>query len=183
MKKLFLLLVGLGFSTLALTVVAAENVYTLQPGDVLEISVWKEADLQRDVLVRPDGGISFPLVGNIDTTGMSIEQLTSEVSKRIEKYIADPVVTVSLKQMMGNRIYILGKVNKPGVYPVVRNVDVLQALSMAGGMNPFADGNKIQVLRRTDGRQRSIPFDYDAVEGGNLAQNIVLQPGDIVLVP
>jgi polysaccharide export outer membrane protein len=182
MKKLVLILFSFYLACLSF-IVAAEGTYTLQPGDVLEISVWKEMDLQRDVLVRPDGGISFPLVGNIDTTGMSIEQMTKEVTARIEKYIPDPVVTVSLKQMIGNRIYILGKVNKPGVYPVVRNVDVLQALSMAGGMNPFADGDKIQILRRNGEKQISIPFDYDAVEDGDLAQNIVLQPGDVVLVP
>ena len=164
-------------------IVPADDVYRLQPGDVLEVSVWKEPDLQREVLVRPDGGLSFPLVGNIDANGQSIQGLNEEISSRLSKFIPDPVVTVSLKQMLGNRIYVMGKVNKPGEFLVNRNVDVLQALSMAGGLNPFAETGKIQVLRRRKGVQSSIPFSYQAVEKGDLAQNIVLQPGDIILVP
>ena len=129
----------------------ASDSYIIQPGDVLEISVWKEPDLQREVLVRPDGSISFPLVGDIDVNNQSIEGLSKEITDKIAGYIADPVITVSLKQMMGNRIYVLGKVNTPGEFSVIRNVDVLQALSMAGGLNPFAKSNKIQILRRENG--------------------------------
>lgn len=161
----------------------AEIGYALQPGDILEISVWKEPDLQREVLILPDGGLSFPLVGGISTANRSVEDLTAEITGKLSKYIPDPVVTVSVKQLLGNRIYVLGKVNRPGEYPVTRNVDVLQALSMAGGLNPFAQGEKIQVLRRENGTQTSIPFQYEAVEKGDLKQNIVLKAGDIVLVP
>jgi polysaccharide export outer membrane protein len=185
MKKMLSLLgvlAGLFFFSHPMLVSAGEG-YALQPGDVLAVSVWKEPDLQGEVLVRPDGGISFPLVGNIDASGKSVEQLGEEISARIAKYLSDPVVTVSLKQMLGNRIYVLGKVNKPGEFVVNRYVDVLQALSMAGGVNPFADRNKIQVLRRGDSGQISIPFSYDAVEKGDLKQNILLQAGDIILVP
>ena len=161
---------------------AAES-YKLQPGDILEVSVWKEPDLERDVLVTPDGTISFPLVGGVDASKMSVEELSSEIASKLEKFIPEPVVTVSLKQMLGNRIYVLGKVNKPGEYVVNRNVDVLQALSMAGGLNPFADGGEIQVLRRQDGEQTSMRFSYSAVEEGDLQQNRILLPGDVILVP
>ncbi|MCP4288829.1 MAG: polysaccharide export protein, partial [Gammaproteobacteria bacterium] len=92
---------------------AAAASYKLQPGDILEVSVWKEPDLVRDVLVTPDGTIAFPLVGGVDASKMSVEQLSKEIASKLEKYIPDPVVTVSLKQMLGNRIYVLGKVNKP----------------------------------------------------------------------
>jgi len=171
-----------GLMTLSLDTIAG-SAYTLQPGDVLEISIWKEPDLQREVLVRPDGGISFPLVGSIDASNKSVDELNSEIAVKISKFIPDAAVTVSLKQMLGNRIYVLGKVIRPGEYTVIRNVDVLQALSMAGGINPFADGEKIQVLRRGDDGQSAIPFSYKAVEKGDLTQNIVLQPGDTVMVP
>ncbi|MCP4274980.1 MAG: polysaccharide export protein [Gammaproteobacteria bacterium] len=185
MKKLDLMIATLVFLLLGVPASAlAEAKYLLQPGDILEISVWQEPDLQRDVLVRPDGGISFPLVGEVDTTGVSVDLVAAEVSKRLEKYIPDTVVTVSLKQMAGNRIYVLGKVNRPGEFPLSRNVDVMQALSMAGGMTPFAASDEIQVLRREDGVQQSIAFNYSAVEkGSDLSQNIMLLPGDLVVVP
>lgn len=163
--------------------IAGAGNYRLQPGDILEVSVWKEPDLQRDVLVTPDGTISFPLVGGVDASALSVEQLAAEIAKKLKKFIPDPVVTVSLKQMLGNRIYVIGKVNKPGEFVVNRNVDILQALSMAGGLNPFADGGSIQVLRRQDGKQASMRFSYEAVEKGNLAQNRILLPGDVILVP
>ncbi|MCB1763154.1 MAG: polysaccharide biosynthesis/export family protein [Gammaproteobacteria bacterium] len=162
--------------------VTAES-YKLQPGDILQISVWKEPDLERDVLVTPDGTISFPLVGSVDAGKLSIEELSGAIAAKLEKFIPEPVVTVSLKQMLGNRIYVLGKVNKPGEFVVNRNVDVLQALSMAGGLNPFADGDAIQVLRRQNGKQSTMGFSYSAVEKGNLEQNRLLFPGDVILVP
>lgn len=164
------------------SVMAQSQGYNLQPGDILEISVWKEPDLQREVLVAPDGGISFPLVGNVNTSGLSIQKLNTIVTEKISKYIPDPVVTVSIKQMLGNRIYVLGKVNKPGEFVVVRNVDILQALSMAGGLNPFADRSGIQLLRRDDDGQTLKTFSYDAVKKGDLSKNIILTAGDVILV-
>lgn len=164
--------------------VFAGDSYSLQPGDILEISVWKEPDLQREVLVRPDGGISFPLVGNIKAKNSSVQDVNKEITTRLSKYIPDPVVTVSLKQMLGNRVYVVGKVLKPGEFLINRNIDVMQALSMAGGLNPFADGDEIMILRRINGVQKSIPFHYGSVvDGKDLTQNIVLWPGDVVVVP
>ena len=158
--------------------------YGIQPGDVLEISAWREPDLQREVLVRPDGGISFPLVGDVKAQGMTISQLTAVITERLAKFIPDPVVTVSVKEITGNRIYVLGRVNRPGEFAVMRPVSVLQALSMAGGLTPYAERDDIMVLRGAGETQQSMPFDYDAVERGEaLGQNIVLQPGDVVIVP
>lgn len=158
--------------------------YGIQPGDVLTISVWKEEGLQNDVLVRPDGRISFPLVGDIPAAGKSIAQLTTLLTERLTKYIPDPVVTVSVKSLTGNTVYVIGKVNKPGEFTVTHYVDVMQALSMAGGTNAFAAVNDIKVLRRENGSQRAINFRYGDVEAGKrLDQNIILHGGDIVVVP
>lgn len=182
-KKLYVVLTILCLILLSTTALARDG-YSLQPGDILEVSVWKEPDLQREVLVRPDGGISFPLVGNISVKNRLIQDVNKTITERLEKYIPDPVVTVSLKQMLGNRVYVVGKVLKPGEFVINRNVDVMQALSMAGGLNPFADGDEIMILRRISGVQKSIPFRYSGVlEGKDLKLNIILKPGDVVVVP
>ncbi len=161
-----------------------ESGYMIQPGDVLTVSVWKEKDLEDTVLVRPDGGLSFPLTGDIQTTGKTVEQVRKEISARLGKYIPDPVVTVAIKQIQGNVIYVVGKVNKPGDFIANSDIDVMQALSMAGGMTPFAAENSIKILRRLHGAETAIPFKYGQVESGkHLQQNIILQAGDVVVVP
>lgn len=163
---------------------AEEVSYHVQPGDVLQISVWKETDLQAEVLVRPDGGISFPLAGDVHVEGMSIAQLTQALTERIQKYIPDPVVTVATKSIGGNHVYVVGKVNRPGDYPFSRPIDVMQALSMAGGATPFASLSDIRILRRDNGKQVSIRFNYNKVEDGRaLDSNIELRSGDTVVVP
>lgn len=162
----------------------AVNSYRIQPGDILIVSVWKEQDLQSEVLVRPDGGLSFPLAGDIDASGRTVEQVRAAIDERLRKYIPDAVVTVAVKEIGGNRIYVIGKVNRPGEFPFVRPIDVMQALSLAGGATPYAALNDIRVLRRENGRQVSIPFKYGDVERGrDLEQNIELRSGDTVVVP
>ena len=158
--------------------------YSVQPGDVLVVSVWKESELQREVLVRPDGGLSFPLAGEIKTSGLSVDEVRSRIEEQLRQYIPDPVVTVALKLIGGNRVYILGKVNRPGEYPFSRPVDVMQALSLAGGTTPFAAVNDIVILRRENGAQQAIRFRYGEVENGRaLDQNILLRSNDTVVVP
>jgi len=159
--------------------------YTVQPGDVLHVAVWKEEDLTMDVLVRPDGHFSFPLAGDINANGKNAQQITAELSKKIKKYIPDPVITVSVVQILGNKIFVIGKVNNPGEFIMSHDIDVMQAMSMAGGASTFAGLNKIKILRRDNkGKQIAIPFKYADVEAGrNLDQNILLQPGDVVVVP
>jgi polysaccharide export outer membrane protein len=158
--------------------------YRVQPGDVLQVSVWKEADLQGEVLVRPDGGLSFPLVGDLVAAGKTVSTLSTEFTQRLKRFIPNPVVNISTKMIGGNRVYVLGKVQRPGEFPIVRPLDVMQALSLAGGTTSFASLNDIVILRRENGQLRAIPFRYGEVERGKgLAQNIVLESGDTVVVP
>lgn len=163
---------------------AQQASYLVKPGDVLEISVWKEPDLQRQVLVRPDGAFSFPLVGEVDARGKSVSDLNKIVSERIGKYISDAVVTISVQEIKGNKIYVLGQVNKPGEFIVNPSVNIMQALSMAGGMTPFAATNDIIVLRGQGKAQNAMAFRYaDVVRGRSLDTNIELLSGDILVVP
>lgn len=158
--------------------------YRLQPGDVIDISVWKEQDLQHEMLIRPDGGLTFPLAGEIDTTGRTIEDIRGILTDRLKRYVPSPVVTVALKSIGGNRIYVLGKVNHAGEFPIASSVDVMQAISLAGGATPFAALNDIVILRRQNGQQQAFPFHYsDVARGRDLSQNIELQSGDTVVVP
>lgn len=158
--------------------------YTLLPGDILEIAVWQEPELQREVLVRPDGRISFFLVGDVLAVGRTVPSLRASLEDALERYIPEAVVSVSVSSIDGNRIYVIGQVQDPGSFVVNPRVDVIQALSLAGGMTPFAAVNDVIILRREDGVQKSLGFRYGEVEKGrNLEQNIELKPGDIVIVP
>jgi polysaccharide biosynthesis/export protein len=162
-----------------------DSAYTVKPGDTLQVSVWKEPDLQGPVLVRPDGMFSFPLAGQMDARNKTVAELQQELTTKLKKYISDPVVTVSISEIKGNKVYVIGQVQKPGDFVVNPRVDVMQALSMAGGATPFAALGDIMILRRTDtGQQQALPFKYtDVVRGRNLQQNIILQAGDVVVVP
>ena len=158
--------------------------YRVQPGDVLHVSVWKEEGLDHEVLVRPDGGFSFPLAGDINAVGRTVEELRQEIADRLARYIPGLVVTVSVRQINGNKIYVLGQVNNPGEFVMNPRIDVMQALSIAGGTTAFASTNNIFVLRRQNGRQVALPFRLDdVVRRRNLEQNILLQSGDVVVVP
>jgi polysaccharide export outer membrane protein len=158
--------------------------YTVKPGDTLVVSVWKEPDLQGPVLVRPDGMFSFPLAGQLDARNKTVSELQQELTTKLKKYISDPVVTVSIQEIKGNKVYVIGQVQKPGDFVVNPRVDVMQALSMAGGTTPFAALGDIMILRRTDTGQQALPFKYtEVVRGRNLQQNIILQAGDVVVVP
>jgi polysaccharide export outer membrane protein len=158
--------------------------YRVGPEDLLEISVWREDALKKEVLVRPDGGVSYPLIGEVQAAGKTVLEIREEFSKRLERFIPDPAVSVAILKVGSQRIYVIGKVNKPGEYPIGRYVDVLQALSMAGGLTPFADSNDIRVMRREGDRQTVLPFEYGrVVRGQKLEQNIQLRGGDVVVVP
>jgi polysaccharide biosynthesis/export protein len=158
--------------------------YILQPGDVLQVAVWKETDLTSEVLIRPDGGMSFPLAGDLHAAGHTVAELTAMLEKRVRKYEPDAVVTVVVKAAAGNRVYVIGKVQRPGDFALNRPTDVMQALSLAGGATPFADTNEIRILRRDGNHQTAIAFRYGDVEHGRkLDQNILLQSGDTVVVP
>jgi polysaccharide biosynthesis/export protein len=158
--------------------------YEIGPEDLLEISVWNEKELQREVTVRPDGWLTFPLVGNIQAAGKTPQQVETDIKTRLRKYIPDPVVTVTVKKVQGLKIFVIGKVGKPGEYMVGRYVDVLQALTLAGGLTPFADEDDIKIVRKQNGKETIIPFDYSQVKRGRrLEQNIQLKSGDVIVVP
>ncbi|MDD1613852.1 MAG: polysaccharide export protein [Methylococcaceae bacterium] len=159
--------------------------YLLAPGDLIEISVWKEEGMQeQQTLVAPDGNITFPLAGTIMAAGKPMSALQTAIAGRLADYIADPVVNIKLLQNNGNSIFVIGKVNKPGQYPANRRIDVMQALSLAGGLTVFADDNSIHVLRRVGNVVKVFPFDYtDVLDGEHLEQNIILEAGDTVTVP
>jgi len=158
--------------------------YQLKPGDVIDVSVWKETDLQREVLIRPDGSFTFPLAGEVDARGKSVENVRSILAERLQKYVPTPVVTVAVKAIGGNRIYVLGKVVHAGDFPLNSSLDVMQAISLAGGTTPYAALNDIVILRRQNGRQQAFSFHYsDVARGRDLAQNIQLEGGDTVVVP
>jgi polysaccharide export outer membrane protein len=164
---------------------ADQPMYTVKPGDTLSIEVWKEPDLtSKAVLVRPDGTFSFPLVGQVDARGKGVQELQNLITERLRKYIADPVVTVSVQEVKGNKVYVIGQVTKSGEFVVNPSVNVMQALSMAGGATAFASLNNIIILRRAASGQIALPFHYnDVIHGKDLQQNVELQAGDVVVVP
>jgi polysaccharide export outer membrane protein len=158
--------------------------YRVGPEDVLEISVWREDTLKKEALVRPDGGMSYPLIGEVQAAGKTVLEIREEITKRLERFIPEPAVSVAILKVGSQRVYVIGRVNKPGDYAIGRYVDVLQALSMAGGLTPFADSNAIRVMRREGDRQTVLPFEYSrVVRGQKLEQNIQLRGGDVVVVP
>ncbi len=160
--------------------------YQIQPGDKLEISVYGEEDLQKELTVGPDGGITFPLIGDMNARGKTVDDLREEVKQKLKKFIPEAVVSVSIKEVVGNKVSVLGQVKTPGEYVLTGNTDVMQALSMAGGVTPFAALKKIKILRRDPVTQKQsvIRFNYaDVIRGKNLEQNILLHSGDTIVVP
>ena len=162
----------------------SDQAYLLGPEDVLLISVWKDEHLTREVVVRPDGMISFPLIGDLAAEGRTVEEVRADIARRLVKYIPNVNVTIAVTKVLSYKIYVVGRVNKPGEYLVGHYTDVLQALSLAGGLTPFAAENDIKIVRRIRGQQQTFPFRYsDVRKGVDLEQNILLQRGDTVMVP
>jgi len=161
--------------------------YPVNAGDVLQLQVWNEPTLSAEqVLVRPDGFISVPVVGEIRAGGRNVDEIRQAVVAGLNRYLKDePTVVISVLNTGGSEVYVLGKVQRPGAFPLRGPLDVTQALAMAGGLNSFAAENKIKVLRRdAQGVQRAIKFRYGEVRGGDkLESNILLHSGDVVLVP
>ena len=181
----FLALCFLTLATIPGSVQSAERPgYHIGPGDILEISVWKEESLSREVIVPPDRIITFPLIGDINIATMTVTDLRQEISKRLQDFVPEATVTVMLRQINSLKAYVIGKVNKPGIFPIDLETTVMQVLAMAGGLNPFAADSKIYILRHENGVMKKIPFDYHEVEKGkNLAQNVILKRGDVIVVP
>lgn len=157
--------------------------YVIAPQDVLDVSVWKEPDLTRAVPVRPDGKISLPLLNDVQAAGLTPEQLAKEITNGLRKFVNEPQVTIVVSQINSQRIYILGEVNRPGAYPLLPQMTILQGLSSAGGFTIFANVKNVYVLRTENGKQQKYPFNYkDALAGKHLEQNIPLKSGDTIVV-
>jgi polysaccharide biosynthesis/export protein len=158
--------------------------YVIGPDDVLTIFFWREKDLSGDVSVRPDGRISLPLINDVEASGLTPEQLRVRLTAAADKYIEEPTVTVVVKQINSRKVFITGQIAKPGAYAMMGPTTVLQLITMAGGVQEYADDKHIQILRTQNGRPISLRFNYDEVKKGKkLEQNIALIPGDTVIVP
>ena len=184
MEKKIIGFIFLLFFVVAAEVLAAPVAFYIGPGDLLEISVWKDESLSREVIVPPDGIISFPLIGDINVNNMTVGNLRNQVKKKLSDFIPDATVTVMLKEINSLKAYVIGKVNDPGEFAISLDTTVMQILSKAGGLNPFASEGKIQIFRRVQSKTVRIPFNYKQVANGNkLELDIILQRGDVVVVP
>jgi polysaccharide export outer membrane protein len=168
----------------AMPAAAADTSYIIGADDVLDISVWKEPDVSRIVPVRPDGKISLPLISDVQAAGLTPNELAATLTERFKKFLNNPQVTVIVTQINSRRVYVVGEVTHPGAFPLLPNMTVLQALADAGGFTPFANRKKIHILRTTNGKQNEMPFEYDRVlDGSKSSENIMLIPGDEIVVP
>jgi polysaccharide export outer membrane protein len=162
----------------------ADPNYVIGGQDVLDISVWKEAELTRTVPVRPDGKISLPLLNDVQAAGLTPTQLAAQITESLKKFVTNPQVTVIISQINSQRIYILGEVNRAGAYPLLPNMTILQGLSSAGGFTLYASLKKIYMFRMENGKQVKYPFNYkDVISGKATDENIVLRAGDTIVVP
>jgi polysaccharide biosynthesis/export protein len=158
--------------------------YIIGPSDVLSIVFWKEKDMTADVLVRPDGNISLPLLNEIPAAGLTPAQLRERILKEARRFLEDPSPTVVVKEIHSRQVFITGQVEKPGPYQLTGTTTVLQLIAMAGGLKEFVDGKNIIVVRNENGSQQTYPFDYqDVLKRKYFRQNIELRPGDTVVVP
>lgn len=186
--KLRILFVIVAVAFLGLSHIAAADSYKLNPGDEVEISVWNEENLQKTITVLPDGMISFPLVGHLQAAGKSASEIEMTIAGKLDAYIADPEVNVTVTSTRGNVVFVVGKVLKPGPIVMIQSTTVMQALAMAGGLNEFASANSIKIIRRGDiagaGEETLLKIRYSDLEKGNdLASNHILNYGDVIVVP
>src|SRR5271155_223792 len=162
----------------------ADPNYVIGAQDVLDINVWKEPDVSRVVPVRPDGKISLPLLNDVQAAGLTPAQLAAEITESLKKYVTSPQVTVIVTNINSQRIYILGEVTRPGAFPMLPGMTVMQALSSAGGFTAFAKMKSIYVLRTENGKKGKCPFNYkEVINGKNAEQDIALKAGDTIVVP
>jgi polysaccharide export outer membrane protein len=158
--------------------------YVIGPGDLLLISVWKDEALTRQVTVLPDGKIGFPLIGHVTAAGRSVTDLSKELEQKLAKFVPGVDLSVVVHQVNSLMVYVIGRVNQPGRFALNTDVNVLQALAMAGGLNPFAKRGDIKIFREVGGGTKVMFFDYDTVaDGKDPKQNIRLMRGDVIVVP
>lgn len=158
--------------------------YIIGPGDILSIDVWKEEEMSKQVSVRLDGMISLPLVDDVKAAGLTSAELREQLEEKYKDFVDVPEVSVTVLESRSKRIYLLGKVARPGEYPMQKDMTVVQAISLAGGLAEWADSKDIKLIRKINGVERTFLVDYDAiVSGDDLSQNVQLQPDDTIFVP
>jgi polysaccharide export outer membrane protein len=158
--------------------------YVIGPDDQLSVVFWREKDMSADVVVRPDGKISLPLLNDVQAAGLTPPALRDQLIEAAKEYIEDPNVTIVVRQINSRRVFVTGEVAKPGPYPLTGQTTVLQILATAGGLREYADDKHIVVLRIEDGHHLTFKFNYrDVAKQRNLAQNVELKPGDTIIVP
>jgi polysaccharide export outer membrane protein len=159
--------------------------YVIGPEDVLSINFWRDADMTREEIpVRPDGRITLPLLGDITAAGLTPEQLKKVIEEAASKYQKDPTVTVAVRQINSRKVFITGNVTNPNTFPLTGPRTVAQIIALAGGLTEYADKKNIRIMRTQNGQQVSHRFNYsDFSKGKNLEQNILLKPGDVIIVP
>jgi polysaccharide export outer membrane protein len=163
---------------------ASGDSYLIGPGDKLSIDLWKERDLSKQVAVRLDGKISLPLIEDVTAAGLTCAELGTQLTERYKHYVEYPVVSVTVLESHSKKIYLVGKVTKPGEYPLQKNMTVVQAISLGGGLTEWADASDIKLIRKIEGVEKTFRVDYDAiVSGKDLGQNVQLEPDDTILVP
>jgi polysaccharide export outer membrane protein len=158
--------------------------YVIGAEDVLNIVIWREKDLSAEVMVRPDGKVSLPLVNDVQAAGLTPEQFRQQLTAATAKFVAEPAVTVIVRAINSRKVYIMGEVRTPGPYPLPGPTTVLQLIAQAGGLSEFADAKDIGVVRMENGRAIRLKFNYnDVARGRKIEQNVLLKPGDTVIVP
>jgi polysaccharide export outer membrane protein len=158
--------------------------YVIGADDILLVVFWRDKDMSTEVVVRPDGKISVPLINDVHAAGLTPEQLRAQLTEAAGKLIEEPTITVVVKTINSRKVFVTGQVGKPGPYPLSAPTTVLQLLATAGGVLEYADSKEIRIMRTENGKQVSYRFNYkDVIKGKNLKQNIDLQPGDTVIVP
>jgi len=158
--------------------------YIIGEADVLDINVWKEPDVSRTVPVRPDGKISLPLLNDVQAAGLTPMQLQQQITEKLRKFLTEPQVTVIVTQINSQRVYIMGEVNRPGTFPLLPKMTILQLITTAGGFTQFANTGKIRIVRNENGKQSTYTFNYkELMQGRQPEQNLELKPGDSIVVP
>ena len=160
------------------------DIYRLRQGDTVMLSVWREDTLQRQVIVLPDGSITFPLIGRVEVAGLSTPEVEKRIALKLKEYFPEPVVTVVIIAIDGHRAYVTGKVLRPGPLTISGPITVLQAISLVGGFDRFADESGVKVIRTRPDGQEILSVNYkDIISGKNMSTNILLKAGDTLVVP